>query len=219
MFVRRSLITAIPVVVAVIALSIVLPAPERSEPHSSIIETTSSQLLESITPHLREGAIIFRGKDRSWGDLGAQLSDKDKRFGHVGVVVFDDGQWGVIDAIGNPLDREGRVRLRTVEAFLAPATRAGLYRPSLSDQALDRFLTSIRVFEAAQTPFDRLYDMDDANALYCTELIWLALKTATGEDPVPDHTLFRDRRVIAIDDLQYAPIMTAVWVSAPEADT
>ena len=212
------MITAIPFVAAVIALSHVFSAPERSDTHSASQAATSNELLRNITPHLREGDIIFRGKDRSWGDLGAQVSDKDKRFGHVGVVVLDDGRWGVIDAIGNPLDHEGRVQLRTVAAFLAPATRAALYRPSLSDQAFDQFLTSIRAFEAAQIPFDRLYDIDDANALYCTELIWLALKTATGEDQVPDHTLFRNRRVIAIDDLQYAPLMTVIWESVPDAD-
>ncbi|MEO9970817.1 MAG: YiiX/YebB-like N1pC/P60 family cysteine hydrolase [Hyphomonadaceae bacterium] len=190
-----------------------------SPPNAFATKTEPIRLPALVSATLHKGDIIFRGKDRSWGDLGAQLSDRDKRFGHVGVIVGQPDNWAVIDAIGNPLDSEGSVRRRALSEFLSPATRASVYRPHLSGDQLDKFLMSIRQHEVAATPFDRFYDLGDQSALYCTELIWLALKAATGEDQIPEQTLFRNRRVIAIDDLQYAPLMTEIWTSGVEADT
>ena len=192
----------------------------RPPPNTALTAKTEPIRIPAlVSSTLREGDIIFRGKDQSWGDLGAQLSDKDKRFGHVGIIVGQADNWAVVDAIGNPLDSEGSVRRRALAEFLSPATRASVYRPHLSDDQLNKFLRSIRQHVVAATPFDRFYDLRDQSALYCTELIWLALKTATGEDQIPEQTHFRNRRVIAIDDLQYAPLMTEIWTSRLEADT
>jgi len=174
---------------------------------------------DDVASAMRAGDVIFRGKDRSWGDLGAQLSDHDKRFGHVGVIVNHNDGWAVIDAIGNPFDPEGRVRLRSFDEFLAPATRAAIYRPDLQSDSHARYLASIWKYEAGRVPFDRFYDIQDAEALYCTEMIWLALKNATGKDQIVQETRFRNRRVIAIDDLQYAPLMQEIWVSEAESET
>ncbi len=185
------------------------PAPPLPEPAPAISEPIA--IPDHIRLTLHAGDLIFRGKDFSWGDLGARVSDRDQRFGHVGVIVGHEGDWAVIDAIGNPLEAEGQVRLRSLADFLAPATRMGLYRPALTEAELARFLDEIWRYEAANTPFDRFYDLQDHSALYCSELIWLALKTATGKDQIIEHTNFRGRRVIAIDDLQYAPIMDDVW--------
>lgn len=190
-------------------------APDPPLVHASRPNTVPVSISEDVADRLREGDIIFRGKDFSWGDLGAQLSDKDQRFGHVGVIVRNNDGWAIIDAIGNPLDGEGSVRLRTITEFLAPATRIGIYRPALTAASLKQFLTEIRRYEVTGTPFDRLYDLQDDSALYCTELIWRALKVATGTEQVLDQTVFRGRRIIAIDDLQYAPLMTEIWIFDP----
>lgn len=187
------------------------PAEPEAIPAEHAHLTLPSDILES----LREGDIIFRGKDFSWGDLGALASDKDQRFGHVGVIVQNPEGWAVIDAIGNPLDVEGSVRLRTFEEFLSPATRMAIYRPLLAASQREAFIAEIWRHKAASTPFDRFYDLEDQSALYCTELIWLALKTATGTEQIAEQTLFRDRRVIAIDDLQYAPLMSEIWTYDP----
>ena len=186
------------------------PLPKREQAMGEPIAIPDHIMLT-----LRAGDIVFRGKDFSWGDLGARASDRDQRFGHVGVIVWHEGDWTVIDAIGNPLEAEGRVRLRSLADFLAPATRMGIYRPALTEAELAGFVSEIWRYEAAKTPFDRFYDLQDQSALYCSELIWLALKTATGADQITEQTRFRGRRVIAIDDVQYAPIMDEVWTSDP----
>ena len=160
---------------------------------------------------LRPGDVIFRGRSGGWGELGARLSDMDTRYGHVGVVAEDEGGGlSVIHASGDPLTPEGRVRRDPLEAFLSRARRTGAYRPSLEPAQMEAFLRRLDGHVRDRTPFDPAYSLDTADALYCTEMVWRAWSVATASEPVPERTEWRDRDVIAIDDLQLSPGLSLV---------
>jgi hypothetical protein len=167
-------------------------------------------LVLDLTPHIQAGDVIFRGRDKSWGDLAAQISDRDQRYGHVGVVVKGEAGWEVVDAAGHPLAKEAVVTRAPLRDFLYYSDRAGLYRPDLTDAGLRVYLDTITGHAAAQTPFDGDFSLNNQTKVYCTELVWDALNRATGRDAVEDHTKWRGKRVIAIDDLQYAGVMSEV---------
>jgi len=168
------------------------------------------ELQKAIVEELKHGDILFRGRDNSWGELGALASRKDQRYGHVGVVVRQDAAWNVISATGNPLADSGAVVSEPLEKFIGTSTRLGLYRLSLDADLLAAFLTAIETHAARKTPFDRLYDISENEAVYCTELIWLCLNSTLGRDVIPDKAQWRGRSVIALDDLQRASVMKQV---------
>ncbi len=177
-------------------------------------------LLSALHANIQPGDLIFRGRANSWGDLGARLSDRDQRFGHVGVIVQGSGaapSFEVIDAAGHPLSRDATVARGRLDHFLHRADQVGVYRVVVSDERRKVFLAALERHADIATPFDNHFSLASSDALYCTELIRAALMEATGVDPIEEVTLWQGERVIALDDLQGSPIVFEVmaWSSLP----
>jgi len=165
------------------------------------------ELKNGLMPHLKPGDILFRGRDNSWGELGAMASRVDKRYGHVGVVMGEGTEWNVVSATGNPIQGDGAVISEPLKKFIGFSTRVGLYRLAIGAYEFTTFLSAIEMHIAQKTRFDRLYDINENEAVYCTELIWLCLNAAIGRDVISDKTQWRGRDVIALDDLQRLSFM------------
>ena len=159
---------------------------------------------EAYTETMRDGDIIFRGRKKGWGNLASALSDQDQRYGHVGVIRREGQTIYVIHASGDPLQPEGRVREDSLQDFLARSERSGVYRLPLNASELTQFRDKIRQALVIRLPFDRAYSLQSETSVYCTELIWRAWVETTQKDPVLVKTRWRNKNVLALDDLQFA---------------
>lgn len=166
--------------------------------------------LSELDNILEAGDIIFQDGTRGWGQYATFVSDVDKRYGHVGVVVRAGDHWGVIESSGDPMSDDAFVHQSTLEAFVAEHNHIGIYRLNLEDDEKQRFLQTIQRHVADKTVFDPGFSLDAGTGLYCTELVWLSLLEVTGEDPIPQKTRFLDKWVIAVDDLQLAEVLSPV---------
>jgi len=215
MFPRRSVPTtyvylAIAMIIAVLAFKILplSPLAGKAEPNGVVAKKTS--LLENLAAFetyestMRDGDIIFRGRQKGWGNLGSNLSDQDQRYGHVGVIHREKQAVYVIHAAGDPLQPEGRVRKDTLRDFLARSERSGVYRLPLNATGLAKFRDKIEHALVTRLPFDRAYSLKSETSVYCTELIWRAWAEAAQKDPILVKTRWREKNVLALDDLQLA---------------
>jgi len=159
---------------------------------------------EAYETAMRDGDIIFRGRQKGWGNLAANLSDQDQRYGHVGIVHRENEAVYVIHASGDPLKSEGRVRQDSLRDFLARSERSGIYRLPLNTVGLQKFNNVIRQALENQLPFDRSYSLESETSVYCTELIWRAWTETVEKDPILVKTRWRKKIVLALDDLQFA---------------
>lgn len=122
---------------------------------------------------LRNGDFILRHGNSIWSDSIRENNLVDKRFSHIGILVKEGETFFVIhadcDAAGN--GRTGKVSL---ENFLSDARRIGVFRPNLPDADL--------CAETAQgfvgLPFDRNFNHDDTRELYCSELVFHAIRAS-----------------------------------------
>jgi hypothetical protein len=114
---------------------------------------------------------------------------------HAGIVAIEDGEAVVYEAVGNffPLPGiaptamvSGAVRRVGIERFARGKRIVGLFAlpPQVDGERLVAFA---RARQQRGTPFDAYFDTDDAGALYCTELVALALNAAGAAriEPVP----------------------------------
>ena len=159
---------------------------------------------EAYEAKMRDGDIIFRGRQKGWGNLASSLSDQDQRYGHVGVVRRENQAVYVIHAAGDPLQSEGRVREDGLRDFLARSERSGVYRLPLNSKGLAKFKSKIEDALSTRMPFDRAYSLESETSVYCTELIWRAWAEAVQKDPVLVKTRWHKKNVLALDDLQLA---------------
>lgn len=125
---------------------------------------------------IRHGDLILRHGNGLWSDFIRRRNPTDDRFSHIGILVRGGNggeDFSVIHADCNAAG-QGSVRKEPLAAFLREASRVGIFRPrgNVGGGAEAR----VRRAEAfLGLPFDWKFDLDDASALYCTELVWRAV--------------------------------------------
>jgi hypothetical protein len=121
---------------------------------------------------VEDGDIICRLGDRFWSQLFKDLSTKDKRYSHMGIIRVNNGLITVIHAEGDTGHGKDFVHEVTLEEFIKIARAIGIYR--IND--VDRSKISGLAIEYMGIPFDWQFDMNDESKLYCTELLYVILK-------------------------------------------
>jgi uncharacterized protein YycO len=155
--------------------------------------------------------VLFKSARGLWGALAAGFNADGEGFGHVGMIVeTQEGALAVVHAGGDPATPSGRVQESSLDLFLADAKSAALYRPSLTEGEIVREVAFVRLEAERNTPFDRDFSLDTDDRLYCTELIWRALKAASGRDPVPQKSSRSGKTYISLDDLAASAALAEV---------
>lgn len=152
--------------VSIIISSVMVVQQKRQ--HSSLSYVQEHE----IASFLKDGDIILRLGDRPWSTLLKNMSQKDKKFSHLGIVRIRDNVISVIHSEGLSANKNDCVKEESLEDFLKIAQSIGIYRlrtdevEKISDMAL----------EYNGRPFDLKFDMNEEENLYCTELLYVILK-------------------------------------------
>lgn len=175
---------------------------------------------------LRSGDLVFR-RGTSAESRVVLATDRRSEYSHVGIVYVSAEGPQVIHAA--PAELEGgsdRVRMEPISEFLAEryATRARVMRvaPSVSPDVPLRAAERALAFAREGRRFDGSYDLATPERLYCTELVWLALKGAgldlaeAGLDTVS--TPFFRRAVLLPSTLLGSPHLTTVLLTRDTAE-
>ena len=126
-----------------------------------------------IEPLLKHGDIILRSGIGLWSDFFRSRNLRDKRFSHVGIVQrAADGSWQVIHADGDDFTGHGTVFADTLANFVGQSTAVGIGRLRVADP--ESFVRNAR--KCLGRPFDWKFDTEESTAIYCTELVDLALR-------------------------------------------
>lgn len=132
----------------------------------------TSEILHSLSKiPLKSGDLILRHGNGIWSNLIREKNFSDKRFSHIGILVKENGNLFVVhadcDAVGN-----GSVRKDYLEDFLKNTHRIGIFRLKTADADMAVKIATSFVGVA----FDRKFKLNDSSELYCSELIYLAMK-------------------------------------------
>lgn len=171
----------------------------------------------------RAGDFRVRRGNGLWSDFIRRKNPTDDRFSHIGILARgDDGNGGegeffVIHADCNAAG-QGSVRKEPLEAFLSDASRVGVFRPRDGGNANPPDARVRRAEKFLGLPFDWKFDLDDASALYCTELVRLAL--GDGNAPargVPAGMLeVGGRKILSVEAFTTAEISEELFDSGAE---
>lgn len=167
---------------------------------------------------LRNGDLIFRS-GVSHESHAVTFLDRTSPYSHVGLVDVRGGGAFVIHIEPGNTARESQVRREPLAAFLAPG-RADAFAvfhvvPADARLGLAAVDAALR-YEARGVSFDHRYDLQTADELYCTELVWRAYREA-GFDLL-DEDLARASRMhnpmVWLSGLQRSPHVERSEVSA-----
>lgn len=139
---------------------------------------TASYARVEVPLGLREGDLVLRAGRGLRADAVRLASAY--RFTHVGLLAKSAAGWSVIHAAPPAGDVPGRVREEPLAVF-ARADMASdvLFAHSpVSAAVAHKAVLVARAAALRATPFDDDFRLDDAHAVYCTELVWRAYRAA-----------------------------------------
>jgi hypothetical protein len=202
-FIRRVILLIIAVVLCTAAFVIFLSLKSQH-----IAEGIPA---DKIRPYLRNGDVICRRGNRIWSSWFSEMSPEDKRFSHLGIIRVNSGGVSVINAEGLAIQGKDMVNEVSLEEFLDIALAVGVYRA--------KGIEGNRIAETAMffigRPFDWQFNMDEEDALYCTELLYAIIRRLAPE--VQLKTIFQKelaKTIIPLDACTRSKDFTEVFYIA-----
>lgn len=125
-----------------------------------------------------EGDIVLRYGGGLWSPFFRDISRRDKRFSHAGILVRENGEICVVHASAADLTGIGSVSCESLETFLTTAADYAVYRLAISEPVKRRIAANARNYLGSS--FDSSFDLSDKERLYCTELVMQAVNEAAG---------------------------------------
>lgn len=206
-FQKLSLFVGFAVAASIVAAIFFLFTPFFDEQDISIHQ--AEKLVSALDPDLREGDLVFRRGRGFWSET---FSDRaGSNLSHVGVVVREGDDWVVIHAEADDLTLIGGVQSTPLSIFISRTVLRHVRRIQMTDDSRAVFVKNLREHLRRQTPFDTSLSLDDdAQRVYCSELIWSAAQRAGVELARPRELL--GKSYITIDDLFFSPLLSVVEI-------
>jgi Permuted papain-like amidase enzyme, YaeF/YiiX, C92 family len=191
---------------------------------------TIQQHLDSLKRICRSGDLVVRLGDDFISDRIRYLSVADHSYSHAGIIVMHDNKKMVCNIYPDDFSTGAdTVRYDPIDSFLNIRTnlKCALYRYDLSDSEKNNLREALNSYYEKKVHFDKSYDLKTDDKIYCSEMIYKALKKATGnrivivQSTVPENmrhlvsvyfkkynftkSTISSRKIIAIDNLYNNP--------------
>jgi hypothetical protein len=170
-----------------------------------IVKSTSSSMIPlNIKSRLQTGDLVFRNGKGFISDFLRKTSQRDRKYSHVGVLVWEDRTpmvYHMIDEVGNGIGKSD-LRKEPLEDFCSNQMNHGfaIYRLSTWDSQFDDSLRSdLRALASRNVLFDDQFNLDTDQKIYCTELIYKILCLPNGINIKPSNS--PNGPYIGLDDL------------------
>lgn len=207
---KLSIYIALGTAALIVAAVFFLILPQHTEQDFSAQH--AQQLVVELAPQLKEGDLVFRRGRGFWSET---FSDRaGSNLSHVGVLIREQHGWAVVHAEADDLSLIGGVQSTPLAEFLTGTVLRHIRRIQMSEESHEKFVIDIRQHLKRQTPFDTSLSLDDnAQRVYCSELIWSAAQQA-GIDLARPRDLL-GKSYVTIDDLFFSPLLGVVSVTPP----
>jgi hypothetical protein len=128
---------------------------------------------ENIFSNIEDGFIICTLGNNLWSDYFARLSTNDKRFSHLGIIRVCDGNISVVHSAGTIKLGNDFVKEDSFNIYIANVRAIGIYKIN----SIESYKIGQEAINLIGVPFDWQFDMLDDSKLYCTELLYVILKS------------------------------------------
>lgn len=148
------------------------PAPDSIQSH-----------IDSLKKICRPGDLIVRLGDDLVSDRIRYLSANDYSYSHAGIIVTHNNEKMVCHIYPNDIaPGADTIRFDNIDTFLNRRTnlKCALYRYDLSDEEKLNFENELNTYHNNKVHFDKKYELKTDDKLYCSEMIYKALKKVTN---------------------------------------
>ncbi|MEP6949442.1 MAG: YiiX/YebB-like N1pC/P60 family cysteine hydrolase [Ginsengibacter sp.] len=191
---------------------------------------TILQYIDSLKDICRPGDLLVRLGDDFISDRIRYLSVKDHMYSHAGIIVIHNNEKMVCHIYPDDfVSGADTIRYDIIDSFINVRTnlKCALYRYDLSDSEKTNVQAELNTYHNKKVHFDKTYELETDDKLYCSEMIYKVLKKVTNEriiieqSSVPQNmqhlisvyfkkynfskNIISTRKIIAIDNLYDNP--------------
>lgn len=175
---RLAILATILLTCGVVITAVIYEESEiKAEQHSQY------QLTAEECALLKPGDIVLR---RGYGLVSRMIATKlEGRYllSHCGVVVRVNNQMHVVHCLSSDYSEIDGVQAHELQAFVKQSQPGSIVVNRLNDSALHQpFVNAVLRYLNEKRKFDHDFDIFENEAIYCSELVWLALKDAGNLD-------------------------------------
>ncbi len=146
-------------------------------------DSDSGGMVRSDLPlnRLHDGDLLFRCGVGAASQAVIEMDKNKGMYTHIGIAINDGGMWKVVHAVpGESADGVDLVKIEPIDTFFLTtrAVRGAAMRLEQCDSLTAHAAAMwARGCATRGVPFDDLYDWNNRNRLYCTELVHAAYES------------------------------------------
>lgn len=164
------------------------------------LPSTLSEIISSNK--IYSGDIVFRLGHGYISETLKNISQKDKRYSHAGIISIEKGMPYVYHLIGSESDITTLRRDLLTDFCLPSASQSyALYHTLLDDSQRMTADSLNHYYYHCALPFDRRFDMETDSAMYCTEYVYKILHRASRGEFLITSSELSGFRFIGCDDI------------------
>jgi len=180
---------------------VILAAQQRS---SNIL---NDKTVDSCVRLLKSGDLVVRTGTGISSYMLCTMNQYDKTYSHCGIVAIENGYPFVYHSIGGEDNPDARVRRDSANFFFSPYNNMGfgIARYDLNEAGVNKLLQKARQYYIEKRKFDMDFDLKTDDRLYCAELVYKALLSATGDSTYVRPTRVMGYTFVGVDNLYLSP--------------
>lgn len=159
-----------------------------------------------LTYKIQSGDIVLRKGNDMISALFSQLNKKDKSFSHIGMALVTDSGIFVYHIIENKNKQQSKndIRLSPLKQFIDNKynTTWAVARYNFNLAQIDKVIKYLHSIALQNITFDRSFDLNTNNKMYCTELIYKTLiQAGIDSNQIPKTYSISKKKYISVDNL------------------
>ncbi len=159
-------------------------AAEPITPDSTaIISQITYTAIANSKKLLHDGQLITRSDNDFESMIMQNFSRRERVYSHSGIVFKEDSGYVVYHCMGGSENPEGACRKDPFDSFVNPLQKTGfgIFQYQLSALEAEKMHAILKKDYDLKIPFDATFNLKTDDSLYCSEMIYKALKQATGK--------------------------------------
>jgi hypothetical protein len=156
------------------------PASSGQPGNTSAYMSSEEKIQEGVTM-LREGDLVMRSGNEFSSQVIREFCRTDKSYSHAGLVFFENGYPMIYHILPGDENPDEKLTRDSLMNFVPPRRNLGyaIYRYQLQPGELKELNTIVHGWYNKGVMFDSLLNLDNDDKLYCSELVYKAVKNAT----------------------------------------
>lgn len=151
----------------------------------------------------KDGDLIVRNGKGLVSHWFRKMSLKDSQFSHAGLIAIENNRLYVYHAYqeGSP---SGLIK-ESFTQFINPdlCDKYEIFRYNLTDHERREVKLNMQVDLSKHLPFDNEFELNNGNAVYCTEWIHNCLNTSLNDLNYISCSILKDFKYVSIDNLYF----------------